>query len=72
MQPKSSGGGGITREEIIGKMAKDLENRTPPVISTEYVQKHYPTMYNESMNTVLFYECVRYNNLLEDMAITLV
>jgi len=54
MQPKSSGGGGATREEIIGKMAKDLENRTPPVFDTEHVMKNFPTMYNESMNTVLF------------------
>jgi hypothetical protein len=37
MQPKSSGGGGMSREETIGKMAKDLENRTPAVINTEYV-----------------------------------
>jgi dynein heavy chain len=31
------------------------------------VGKNYPTSYEESMNTVLFQECVRYNGLLKDM-----
>lgn len=71
MQPKSGGGAGATREEIIGDMAKELEKQTPPVFDTEYVQKHFPTMYHESMNTVLLQECVRYNRLLKDMAVSI-
>merc|ERR1712086_853076 len=67
MQPKSGGGGkGKSREEIIGEQAKSLQNRTPPVFSLEKVSKLYPTSYEESMNTVLFQECVRYNKLLFD------
>jgi dynein heavy chain len=53
MQPKSSGGGGDSRETLIGRMAKDLENKTPPVFNLEHVTKKFPTLYNESMNTVL-------------------
>ena len=71
MQPKSGGGAGATRETVIGEMAKDIERQTPPPFDTEYVQKHFPTNYHESMNTVVFQECVRYNRLLKDMAITL-
>lgn len=68
MQPKSGGGGkGKSREEIIGEQALSLQNRTPPVFSLEKVSKLYPTSYEESMNTVLFQECVRYNKLLSDM-----
>jgi dynein heavy chain len=67
MQPKSSGGSGASREEIIGKMAAELEQRAPPPFDTELVSKKFPTMYNESMNTVLFQECVSYNGLLGDM-----
>jgi dynein heavy chain len=35
------------------------------------VAKAFPTSYEESMNTVLFQECVRYNGLLAEMAISL-
>ena len=72
MQPKAGGGGkGKSREEIIGEQAKSLQDRTPPVFSLEKVSKLYPTSYEESMNTVLFQECVRYNRLLKDMATSL-
>jgi dynein heavy chain len=35
------------------------------------VAKAFPTSYEESMNTVLFQECVRYNGLLAEMAVSL-
>ena len=38
----------------------------------EFVGKKFPTSYEESMNTVLFQECVRYNRLLADMKIGLI
>jgi dynein heavy chain len=37
------------------------------VFSLEAVGNAYPTSYEESMNTVLFQECVRYNALLAEM-----
>jgi len=69
MQPKSSGGGtGKSREDVIGEQAESLERRAPPPFSLEKVSKQFPTSYEESMNTVLFQECVRYNRLLTEMA----
>jgi len=72
MQPRASSGSGKTREQIIGEMAAYLQTRTPEAFDLEDVGKAYPTSYEESMNTVLFQECVRYNRLLVDMKISLV
>jgi len=36
------------------------------------IGKAYPTSYEESMNTVLFQECVRYNRMLAIMKVTLI
>jgi len=71
MQPRASTGSGRTREEIIGDMARSLQDRTAGIFDLEAVNKAYPTSYEESMNTVLFQECVRYNRLLAEMAISL-
>jgi hypothetical protein len=54
MQPKSGGGGGSSREQIIGEQARYLQGRAPPVFNLETVYGAYPTLYEESMNTVLF------------------
>lgn len=54
MQPRSGGGAGESRESIIGRQAKELQNSTPPVFDLEAVSNAYPTSYEESMNTVLF------------------
>lgn len=67
MQPKTQKGKGKTREEIIIEQAKYLQEKTPAPFDLEAVYKKYPTMYEESMNTVLFQECVRYNGLLCNM-----
>ena len=38
----------------------------------EFVGKKFATSYEESNNTVLFQECVRYNRLLADMKVGLI
>ena len=72
MQPKVSTGKGKSREEIIGEMAKFLQDKTPEIFDLEKIGKKYPTAYEESMNTVLFQECVRYNGLLAEMKVSLI
>lgn len=69
MQPKTSSGKGKTREEIIMDTAKYLQSKTPPVFDLEMVGKKFVTDYLESMNTVIFQECVRYNGLLALMKV---
>jgi len=64
IQPRQSGGGGKTREQAIGEIALQIEEKTPPPFDIEEVQQKFPTDYKESMNTVLTQELVRYNKLL--------
>jgi len=68
VQPRTSSGGGKSREEIIAEISKGVEDKTPPVIDLDFVIEKYPTMYTESMNTVLTQEVIRYNKLLAVMA----
>lgn len=68
MQARGSSGAGKSREEVIGELAKDIESKTPPVLPYDDIVEQYPTMYNESMNTVLVQEVIRYNKLLVVMA----
>ena len=71
MQPRAGGGSGQSRETTIGQQARELQARTPPEFDLEAVANAFPTSYAESMNTVLFQECVRYNRLLAAMALGL-
>lgn len=68
IQPRSSSSGGKTREDTIMELAKFIEDKTPKVFVLENVQKKFPIMYEESMNTVLVQEVIRYNKLLKAMA----
>lgn len=64
IQPRQSNSGGKTREDVISEISQSIEEKTPPPFDIEEVQEKYPTDYNESMNTVLTQELVRYNRLL--------
>merc|ERR1712086_759273 len=44
-----------------------VKEKTPPVFDLDAITEQYPTMYNESMNTVLSQEVIRYNRLLRVM-----
>mgnify|MGYP000067473068 CR=1 FL=1 len=71
LQPRTSSGGGKTREEIIAELAKGIEERLPEPFDVEAIGMQYPVVYEESMNTVLVQECIRYNKLLVVMIQTL-
>ncbi len=49
-----------------------ISQQTPPVWDIEEIGKKYPTDYNESMNTVLIQELIRYNKLLGIMSLNLI
>ena len=61
---EGGGGGGKSADEIVTEMAKDILNKLPADFDIEFVQKRYPVLYSESMNTVVCQELQRFNKLL--------
>lgn len=57
---------------MIEEIAIFIQDKTPPVYDLEYVFKKYPTTYDESMNTVLIQECIRYNGVLAEMKVSII
>lgn len=54
-------------DELILSIKADIYDRMPDVFNLEQVQKSYPVVYEESMNTVLLQEMERYNILLTEI-----
>ena len=69
----SGGAGGGSREKLIEAAGKDIYTKIQQKgqFDIEEISMLYPVAYEESMNTVLIQECIRYNKLIEVMEITL-
>ena len=67
LQPRAASGGGKSRDELLDEAAADILAKMPQPFNLEAVTDAYPTMYEESMNTVLQQECIRYNKLIEQV-----
>ncbi|XP_072136794.1 dynein axonemal heavy chain 1 isoform X1 [Mobula birostris] len=65
LQPKTSAAGGKGVEEIVEEMCGDILEKIPSLIDIKAVMEKFPVRYEESMNTVLIQEVIRYNRLLE-------
>lgn len=72
IQPRTSSGGGMSREQIIGDIALQIQGKVPQLFELDEIAAKYPTDYNESMNTVLSQECLKYNRVLKIMKVGLV
>ncbi|CAH1783200.1 unnamed protein product [Owenia fusiformis] len=57
-------GGGKSSQEIIEELACDILSKIPPDFELDEVQAKYPVRYEESMNTVLVQELIRFNRLI--------
>ncbi|CAF0816582.1 unnamed protein product [Rotaria sp. Silwood1] len=69
---QTSGGEGRTPSAVIDELAADILSKLPADFDTEAIGKKYPVLYNESMNTVLRQEIIRYNRLTSEVRKTLV
>jgi len=61
----------MSREDTIDKLALEISQQVPGPYDMEPIYKKYPVQYEESMNTVLQQEIIRYNNLLSVTKVTL-
>jgi dynein heavy chain len=71
LQPRTSSGGGMSREDQIGFIAKELEVQMFPPWDEEKVKLQYPIDYNESMNTILGQEIAKYNLVVKTLNLSL-
>jgi len=62
---QSGGGGGTSAEDVIRELADDLLRRIPNPWNLAKISEKYPTVFEESMNTVLIQEATRFNALIE-------
>ncbi|CAF1560791.1 unnamed protein product, partial [Didymodactylos carnosus] len=69
---QTSSGEGRSPSQIIDELAADILQKLPADFDTEAVSKKYPVLYNESMNTVLRQEIIRYNRLTSEVRKTLI
>jgi dynein heavy chain len=72
LQPKVSSGGGKSRDDIVRDVAVGLQERALKPFPMDEISSRYPLAYEESMNTVLTQECIRYNKLIKKYNQTLI
>ena len=65
LQPKESGGAGKSWADVLDELAKDIAHKVPDIFDIEKALILFPVKYDESMNTVLTQELMRFNRLTE-------
>ncbi|KAL7390222.1 hypothetical protein ABVT39_017308 [Epinephelus coioides] len=70
--PRETGGGAKSAQEIVDELAEDILSKLPADFDIQMVMDKYPVMYEESMNTVLRQEIIRFNRLTHVVRISLV
>jgi dynein heavy chain len=66
-QVGSSGGGGLSKDDVLSSLAAEIAQKVPPEFDMAAFVAKYPTVYTQSMNTVLGQEATRFNRLLKVM-----
>jgi dynein heavy chain len=63
-QARTASAGGKNRDEILRDVSEDILRQMPGNFDQEAIQLKYPVSYQESMNTVLCQEVIRFQKLL--------
>jgi len=72
LMPRKAGGAGKSQEEILQDMAKSILDKLPANFDVDEASKKHPIMYNESLNTVLQQELLRFNKLINEVRSSLI
>ncbi|KXS15928.1 hypothetical protein M427DRAFT_111568 [Gonapodya prolifera JEL478] len=64
-QVGGGGGQGKSRDQLLTEISADMLSKLPDNFDTGKVSKKYPLSYQESMNTVLLQEVIRFNRLVD-------
>ncbi|KAG7245081.1 hypothetical protein INR49_023647, partial [Caranx melampygus] len=70
--PRQMGGGAKSPQEVVDELADDILSKLPADFDIQMVMDKYPVMYEESMNTVLRQEIIRFNRLTYVVRVSLV
>ena len=70
-QEMSSSDSGQSPESLVGDIASAMLEKLPPPFDIENASSKYPVRYDESMNTVLVQEMIRFNRLTHVVRSTL-
>lgn len=70
--PRDAVGGGASAESMIKAKIKEIVQKLPKPFDTDEAAKKHPVKYDESMNTVLQQELMRFNKLLKTVHSSLV
>lgn len=62
-----SGGDGKSADDVMDATAASIQDKLPKPFALDVCEQKFPTRYEESMNTVVKQECLRYNKLLTTM-----
>nr|XP_046240546.1 dynein axonemal heavy chain 1 [Scatophagus argus] len=64
LQPRAASAGGKSLEEIVEEIVAGIVEKIPQPFCVQELMEKFPVLYEESMNTVLIQEAIRYNTLL--------
>lgn len=67
----SSGDGGGSEGEAVGRTCEEILGRIPSPFHVDAALARYPTLREQSLNTVLVQEMSRYNTLINTITTTL-